>query len=484
MANERLVEVVTLLTKVSGDLSDKVNRLEKRVASNSFGPTTSKGQIIERSAPVSIAEITPEGKKDIGEAFGKQMSENIKEDNQKGGGFLSKLFGPGLLILAGGLFALYKAFDTGGKFAGTLKLLGQQGVTGGLKLLSKSFEGMLTNIKKFVIDITSSIIKPMGVMFGGVGKGLGLTAIGKYMKAILFPIIRRIPGIGTLISWAFGYKRFEKGDVIGGLMDVAAGFAYLFPGPGTLIGIGIDILNAFMDAKMDGSEGRSLKKINIDLKKWFLGVYTKIEDTFPIKNLKLFVSGFTSVFNGDYKEGFRKMAGAIPFFDVLADFFGSNEDGSFIDRTISKGIDIKNLLIKGAKKIADNFLKLIVSMVPNVFGARDYVADILGIDLKPNEDLKLNDQNNFKEVDVNSDSSKNADIYNNFDKNSKALHSVVDNTRDSIAIQSETNKLMNKLVAAIESGSLGRPIVTTSNTVINNGSNGAGVRGLQLDAIS
>ena len=83
MANERLVEVVTLLTKVSGDLSDKVNRLEKRVASNSFGPTTGKGQIIERSAPVSIAEITPEGKKDIGEAFGKQMSENIKEGNQK-----------------------------------------------------------------------------------------------------------------------------------------------------------------------------------------------------------------------------------------------------------------------------------------------------------------------------------------------------------------------------------------------------------------
>jgi hypothetical protein len=139
-------------------------------------------------------------------------------------------------------------------------------------------------------------------------------------------------------------------------------------------------------------------------------------------------------------------------------------------------------MIKGAKKIADKFLRLIVNMVPDIFGAREYVADFLGVDLKPGNDIKIN--NDLQKMQNDTSGSSNVIYNDNYDKNSKALHSVVDNTKDSIALQSETNRLMSKLVAAIESGSLGRPIVTTSNTIINNGSNGAGVRGLQLDAIS
>lgn len=169
-----------------------------------------------------------------------------------------------------------------------------------IKILDKFSFGMFSKLTKFIRPILDFIPNKLGDIFskmpntlgkvfskistivsslgaipkaimqffsnmGGSGLGkvissvtkLGSGAIFKLLGAGIKQFAKRIPFIGALISFKDAYDRIKSGDVIGGLISVGSGIASIFPGIGTAISIGLDVLNAFLDNKSEG--GKSSK---------------------------------------------------------------------------------------------------------------------------------------------------------------------------------------------------------------------------------
>jgi hypothetical protein len=144
-------------------------------------------------------------------------------------GLLPILGGAGLIL--GGLAALVGAFATQGPMKGALELIGKVGLKGGLTMLAKKL-------------FTKSLEKVLG----------------------------KIPIIGSLITFGFAIQRFMNGDTVGGLLGIASGIANLFPGVGTVISLGIDVLQAVLDAKAGGSSAEASAKKSGILFEWAKGL--------------------------------------------------------------------------------------------------------------------------------------------------------------------------------------------------------------------
>ena len=183
------------------------------------------------------------------------------------------LLGGGIALLLGGLAALVTGLMTDGPFKGLLKILSKVGIQGGIKMLevaAKTFIGGLKQVIMAPINLLDDAVKLIGKVFGKetfkavlkpirAMKGLFTKMLGG-LVSFLKPILGKIPGIGTIISWGFAYSRFKSGDVIGGFIDVVSGIASIFPGVGTAIAIGLDVLNAFLDYKAGGADGKASQK--------------------------------------------------------------------------------------------------------------------------------------------------------------------------------------------------------------------------------
>lgn len=89
---------------------------------------------------------------------------------------------------------------------------------------------------------------------GAAGTGAAASGMLAPLMALLKPVLKRLPIIGTLINFGLGIQRLVKGDVIGGVTQMAAGIAYMFPGIGTVIGLGLDALLYARDKQGGGAE--------------------------------------------------------------------------------------------------------------------------------------------------------------------------------------------------------------------------------------
>lgn len=65
---------------------------------------------------------------------------------------------------------------------------------------------------------------------------------------------RAIPGVGTALSWKNAYDRWLAGDRSGAVLSALAGAAYLAPGVGTAVGLGLDAANIGRDLAKDDDE--------------------------------------------------------------------------------------------------------------------------------------------------------------------------------------------------------------------------------------
>lgn len=374
MADTTLNDALSLLTKVSSKLNDRIIALEEAVnktvgmssrpvndrsernteqavnktASIKVEKTKNQPQrIVEEAKPVIIADLGVKAKQDFKDLLKTPSTEPGKGgDPGKGGmGFLKKFIGPALLVL-GGLAALVTGLMSDGPLKGLLKILSKGGIIGGVKLFQKMaskqigkftgqfakilpkdlFKNVITKATGFLKGIGKFLLAPLKKLGGkAAGKGLFGT-ITKLFGKFLKPVMKRIPGIGSLISWGFAISRFKSGDLLGGLIDVASGIATLFPGIGTGISLGLDVLNAFLDTKKGGDEVKPAGS-GFKMGEFFGNIKDKIMNNFPIKNLVQFWSGVGKVFKGDFKEGFTQMAFAIPFMKPLANFlFGEREE--------------------------------------------------------------------------------------------------------------------------------------------------------------
>jgi hypothetical protein len=263
-------------------------------------------------------------------------SKKNTKDSTKQGFSYGGILADGIQILLAGVAGLVGAFMTDGPLKGTLELIGKGGLRGGLALLSKT-------------------------MFGSFAK----TAL------------KKVPVIGALYSYGLAYQRLNSGDTIGGILDIASGTASLFPGVGTALSIGIDVLQAVLDAKSGGSSAQaSSKKLTI-LADWGkkLGDYLY---KFPlVKSIVDFGDGMWKFFSGEFGSDMLKSMSAIPVFGIFPALLQGLIDGV----NNSQGKDGKIDFNKFSDGFSKTIKRAILSWVPNVPMLRQYVADQLGIPL-------------------------------------------------------------------------------------------------------
>ena len=369
MADTTLADALSLITKVSSTTNKRLTLLEKVIgkkapalkqsasskpvaASNEKAPAIGQPpapkkprKVVEKASPVIVTDFGKKAEQDLGRMAGDPGQGGKGGEGGKGGGGLGKLTAAALLVL-GGVAALVTGLMSDGPLKGFLKILAKGGIIGGIKLfksmVSKSlgkftagfakllpkgiFTKVITKVKTFMKSIGKFFLKPFKMLGKGGAKGIFGKILGMMFKFIK-PVLKRIPGIGSLISWGFAISRFKKGDVVGGLIDVASGIATIFPGIGTGISIGLDVLNAFLDMKKGKEEGVKPEGAPGGIGAFFGKIKDKIMNNFPIKNLVQFYTGVGKVFKGDFKEGFTQMAMAIPFMKPLANFlFGEREE--------------------------------------------------------------------------------------------------------------------------------------------------------------
>lgn len=171
----------------------------------------------------------------LGMAFG----DMFKQGNFKWGTLLKQAFN---------IKSMFTAFKEIGMMKGLKQSFdGMKGMLSGLKSLGKSISNIPKMLAKF-----------------GLGKGSAIAAksIGKNLaKSLGKNVLKRIPGVGLLISLWMAKERFNRKDYVGGLIELGSGFASLFPGVGTAISIALDLINLGKDNvfKEDGSQNKPFK---------------------------------------------------------------------------------------------------------------------------------------------------------------------------------------------------------------------------------
>jgi len=190
----------------------------------------------------------------------------------------------------------------------------------------------------------------------GAGGSVGALAggiIGKVIGVIFKPlkvIAKRLPLIGSIISFYEAYKHFEKGDpdsILLGLLDVAAGFMYAIPGFGLALGLGIDVISYFLEERVEEHKAEGTDTS-------FIGsMYDKIIDylseTAPIKWMvkmgELFSVLWDDPTNLDNWYNFFTHIGGIGFgvLDMLASF----------DKTVGTALGITDEKGEGKGLVAE-----------------------------------------------------------------------------------------------------------------------------------
>ena len=208
--------------------------------------------------------------------------DKAKTKEKQSKSWLSKLLGPGSMLLLSGLGALVAAFSGfGGPFKGMLEMFGKWGTMGGLKMIGNTFKVMLKSIGGF-----------------------------------LAKFLRRIPIVGGLVSFGFAANAFKNKDYLGGVLDIVSGILNLLPfGFTQVLSLGVDMFNAYLDYQNKPDEsGKKPGKMNI-IKTMLEPIWNFIKPFakgIPILGTFLYGSEALSAFKGgNIGQGIWKMLGAL-----------------------------------------------------------------------------------------------------------------------------------------------------------------------------
>ena len=313
--------------------------------------------------PVIIAGISESGLKDLSEHLPdiikqgvnglidqlKDSKEKKKEDKKGGEGLLGMLptgllttlglAGGGIALLLGGVAALVTGLMTDGPFKGLLKIVSRVGIAGGLKLLEKGAGMFLKNLNNFIkapIKLLAGVAKSIGGLFGAEGAKAALKTVasgkgifGTMLKGIstfLKGAVKKLPVIGSVISIGFAVSRFLKGDVVGGTIDMLSAVASLVPFVGMPIAIGLDVLNAILDAKTGGASPEASQKKTGILKEWAKAIgekmYAGLIDA-PV--FGPMIKAGKHLYAKEWMQGLKQIAYIVPGFEFVGALLGDTE---------------------------------------------------------------------------------------------------------------------------------------------------------------
>jgi hypothetical protein len=459
-ADKTLTDVLSLLTKVSSQLSVKIDKLEKMVAikqpkaeiDNKDVKTkvtqtsaidkllatqlkqTEPEKVVEEETKVQVSSFGKDAETFLTKLIGATAPKPTKPKKvSEEDGLVSKLmkFLPMVGLVLGGLGGFLASLLSGdfknvleqikaGDFLGALQTAGKiifktiqpyiqsipiigpiysfaqayleiekGNIIPGLKYLAQGFVGLLPlpyAVKAAMIGgvemIGSLVEKKYPEIKIPTGKGddvlpIAFNAIGKILK---FGVFKRLPVLGSAINFYEAYQAFESGGAAGiakGLINLGSGIANLFPGYGTLISIGLDILSSLIFSEeevVDTTTGKTVKRIRMtDFYNTILPYVKRIPFVGNLINLG---EGIYDISNGDTMQGIKKLAMSLPFVGVLVESFEVTM-GTYAN-IYNKGLTpIRNFYINLQKSI----LKNILMTLPDSFGIRGAVAKFFGISL-------------------------------------------------------------------------------------------------------
>jgi hypothetical protein len=286
----------------------------------------------------------------------KELDNVVIQDQRPKGGIMDFITGlvtglPALLAAVGGATVLAgmfwpeikkfigdkfgdKAAEVFGQLQGTVNAIGKFFTIGGLQL---KFGGMFKNVGELLGRMGDDLINSFKGIFlgladegaegaakgaaaaitkGGMFKGILKGAAGAILKGTSKVVLKGIPLIGALISFADAYGRFKEGNIIQGTIDIAAGLTGLIPGLGTPISIGLSLLNAFIDTRGENKEEVKQQSINISsmlLKGvgMFAKVGSKLKFLPLIGTVMSFASAWDRFKNGEVIKGVLDVASGI-----------------------------------------------------------------------------------------------------------------------------------------------------------------------------
>jgi hypothetical protein len=363
------VETLSLLSKVSSKLTDRVLDLEKAVGntigmavktannkpekseavSNVLGMQANLGEkepeaIVKEADPVIIADIGKDAKKDFKEVLMPSEAQQEININEEGGimSHLKQLIGPALIIL-GSLGAL-----VGGLFAE-----GGSGMQDALQVIGK----------------------------GGLALGLKLAA--KTAGTLLKPVLNKLPLIGSLISFGFAYSAFKNDDFVGGLFDLASGLTgllYFVPGGQPFVfplQMGIDTLSAMLSLGTTQEEGETLGQAKLRTLKEFMGpIFGIIKKVQPMRMFFAIGEGIQEIFKGNIVSGLSKIATANPIFDIINLFNNVFLGGEGSVDDMAAGLADKTRgVIGGAKE----FVSALIEPIKDKFPMKNFIGIYEGI---------------------------------------------------------------------------------------------------------
>ena len=257
------------------------------------------------------------------------------QDGKKGEGLLGSLLPKGALAviggavgILGGLAAITAAFNTNTGEKGALEAVGKGGIKGGLAAVAKGF----------------------------------------FKGGALKTILKRIPIIGTIMSYGFALQRFSNGDMFGGITDLISGTVGLLdlvaPGIGTVLSTGVDVFQAVMDAKAGGSSKEASSKKADILGNWIKEIAAKLEgkiEGVPIIG-SLFLAG-KAFAKGDTMEGLHYFTKLFPIMGWVGKLLESRAASIAAEAAVAETGDVLTPL---GKKIIDK-IKKVITPIANIF---------------------------------------------------------------------------------------------------------------------
>jgi hypothetical protein len=309
-----------------------------------------------KAMPVHIASVQEGLLEKLGSVSATNVSLSGRDSEKpkgKLGGILKWLAMAGVAVgaLAVGAALLFEGFMTDGRLKGTLKMIGTSIFKFGAGILTnlmdnvfkpilKKVGGGLKGIFNFVtgkLPAKGMFKNVIGLLKVGLGK---LGKLGKFAGKGARIAFSAIPGLGSIISFGFAYSRFKDGDVVGGMLDIAAGIAPIIPVIGNAVALGIDLFSAYRDLTTTRDQRQNQGKgFFAGIKAWFMNnKFFK-----GITNLFKGVFGlFTAKNGGDVddaidllKEGGEMLFGpAIGWVIATFDFFRNGGGLKFASKSV------------------------------------------------------------------------------------------------------------------------------------------------------
>ena len=349
----KLPDIIGSLKSVLSDFSKKIESNKQTPAAQPANEPKSQLEQIEKPKDVRIIEFGQEAVKKLGlaEILGAPLEKLNKtfsvikgsfegiakgfKDGEKGEGLLGGLLPKGALavmggatLILGGLAAITAAFNTNTGEKGALEAVGKGGIKGGLAAVAKGF----------------------------------------FKGGALKTILKRIPILGSIMSYGFALQRFSNGDVFGGVTDLVSGTVGLLdlvaPGIGTVLSTGVDVFQAVMDAKGGGSSKEASSKKTDILTGWVKELSKKLEgkiEGVPILG-SLFLAG-KAFASGDVMEGLHYFTKMFPVMGWVGKLLDSRAAAITAEAAAETTEDILTPL---GKKVLDK-IKKVITPITNIF---------------------------------------------------------------------------------------------------------------------